>query len=56
MPKGGKREGAGAKPRAGSPSRQHQIRFTDKEWDEIVIRAYIKGITPSEYIRLKALA
>jgi len=55
MAKGGKREGAGAKPRADSPTKVHGIRFTQKEWDEIVIRAQIKGITPSEYIRLKAL-
>ena len=55
MPRGGKREGAGAKPRTSSPTITRGIRFTQDEWDEIVIKAYIKDITPSEYIRRKAL-
>ena len=55
MPKGGKREGAGAKPRTSSPTKSRGIRFTKEEWDEIVIKAYIKEITPSEYVRRKVL-
>ena len=56
MPRGGKREGAGAKPRTSSPTIVRGIRFTESEWGEIVIKAYINEITPSEYIRRKALA
>jgi len=55
MPKGGKREGAGAKLQRVTPSFNKSIRFTQAEWDEIVIQAHIKEITPSEYVRRKAL-
>ena len=55
MPKGGKREGSGAKPRTSSPTIVRGIRFTQDEWNEIVIKSYIGEITPSEYIRRKAL-
>jgi hypothetical protein len=55
MPKGGKREGAGAKPRTSSPTIVRGIRFTQAEWDEIIVCATLHGITPSEYIRRKAL-
>ena len=55
MPRGGKREGAGAKPRASSPTIVRGIRFTVGEWSAVVERAYLRSITPSEYIRRKAL-
>ena len=55
MASGGKREGAGRKPLRESTANNKTIRFTPTEWDEIVIRAHIKEITPSEYIRRKAL-
>ena len=55
MASGGKREGAGRKPLRDATGINKTIRFTPTEWDEIVIRAHIKGITPSEYIRRKAL-
>ena len=51
MPRGGKREGAGAKPRASSSTIVRGVRFTIDEWSTIVERAYLRGITPSEYIR-----
>lgn len=56
MPKGGKREGAGAKPRTSSPTTVRGIRFTIDEWSTIVERAYLRSITPSEYIRRKIFA
>jgi len=55
MSKGGKREGAGAKPRTSSPTIVRGIRFTQAEWDEIIVGATLHGITPSEYVRRKAL-
>ena len=55
MASGGKREGAGRKPLRDATALNKTIRFTPAEWDEIVIRAHIKDITPSEYIRRKAL-
>ena len=48
------REGAGAKPRAGSPAKQRQIRFTDSEWSQIKLKA-INDKSISDYIRRKAL-
>ena len=56
MPRGGKREGAGAKPRTSSPTIVRGIRFTVDEWSTVVERAYLRSITPSEYIRRKALS
>jgi hypothetical protein len=54
MAKGGKREGAGSKPRAGSPAKKRQIRMTDEEWDKVKhLSANYK--TVSDYIRFKAL-
>jgi hypothetical protein len=55
MPRGGKRVGAGAKPRTSSPTIVRGIRFTVDEWSTVVERAYLRSITPSEYIRRKAL-
>ena len=55
MSSGGKREGAGRKPLRTTTGINKTIRFTQTEWDEIVIQAYIKEITPSEYIRRMAL-
>lgn len=54
MPKGGKREGAGSKPRSDSPAKQRQIRFTDSEWDQVKLKA-INDKSISDYIRRKAL-
>lgn len=56
MPRGGKREGAGAKPRSDSPADRRSIRFTDAEWKLIGEKASVLSITTSEYIRRKALA
>jgi|GEM_PF-3552376 len=56
MSRGGKREGAGAKPRTSSPTIVRGIRFTQEEWNEIIVRSHIKDITPSEYVRRKALS
>ena len=56
MSKGGKREGAGAKPRSDSITTVRGIRFTVDEWSTIVERAYLRSITPSEYIRRKVFA
>ena len=55
MPRGGKREGAGAKPRTPYPTFVHGIRFSVPEWELIIIYAKECNITPSEYIRRKAL-
>ena len=55
MSSGGKREGAGRKPLRGVTGINKTIRFTQAEWDEIIIRSHIMAITPSEYIRRKAL-
>ena len=55
MPRGGKREGAGAKPRTPYPTFVRSIRFTEWEWDKIVYDARAYGLTPSEYIRRKVL-
>ena len=56
MPRGGKREGAGAKPRTSSPTKVHGVRFAEEEWNEITVGATLQGLTPSEYIRRKALS
>ena len=55
MPRGGKREGAGAKPRTSSSTIVRGIRFTQEEWNEIIVGATLQGLTPSEYVRRKAL-
>ena len=55
MPKGGKRIGAGAKPRADSPTITRSVRFTMDEWDKVKhLSANYK--TVSDYIRFKALS
>ena len=54
MPKGGKREGAGAKPRTSSPTTMRGIRFTDSEWDQIKLKS-INDKSISDYIRRKSL-
>ena len=55
MPRGGKREGAGAKLKALSPRISKTIRFSTEEWNYIVVGATLQGVTPSEYIRRRAL-
>jgi len=54
MPRGGKREGAGAKPRTSSPTIVRGIRFTDAEWELIKLKA-INDKSVSDYIRRVAL-
>lgn len=53
MPSGGKRDGAGCKPRAITLSKNHSIKFTDGEWKRIEKLAKDQGVSCSEYIRLK---
>lgn len=55
MPRGGKREGAGAPLRAGSPAKNRSIKFTDDEWESLRVKAEEANETISEYIRKKAL-
>lgn len=55
MPRGGKREGAGAKPRTSSPTIVRGIRFTQEEWNKIIFCANLNSVTPSEFVRCKAL-
>lgn len=55
MPKGGTRKGAGRPARTSSPTISRTIRFTQEEWNEIIVGATFQGLTPSEYIRRKAL-
>ena len=55
MPSGGKREGAGRKPLRGTTGINKTIRFTQIEWNEIIVGAILQGLTPSEYIRRKTL-
>ena len=55
MPKGGKRIGAGAKPRAGSPTITRSVRFTGEEWEKVK-RLAANYKTVSDYIRFKALS
>lgn len=54
MSKGGKREGAGAKPRSSVSSKNRSIKFTDAEWEQIKLKA-INDKSISDYIRRKAL-
>ena len=60
MSKGGKREGAGAKPRTSSPTTMRGVRFNDEEWDFIAQKFFEstddKIKTISDYIRFKALS
>jgi len=54
MPRGGKREGAGAKLKGSTPMINKTIRFTQEEWDKVKhLSANFK--TVSDYIRRKAL-
>lgn len=55
MPRGGKREGAGAPLRAGSVAKNHSIKFTDDEWEEIKTKASSQKLTASDYVRKMAL-
>jgi len=55
MPRGGKREGAGAKPRTSSPTIVRGIRMTEEEWDKVKHLA-ANHKTVSDYIRFKALS
>ena len=54
MPKGGKRPGAGVKPRAGFKSTNRSFKATDEEWELIRQLATEAGQTISDYIRTKA--
>jgi hypothetical protein len=54
MPRGGKREGAGARLKGSSPMKSKTIRFTDSEWSQIKLKA-INDKSVSDYIRKKAL-
>lgn len=55
MTKGGKREGSGRKPRTSEPTIVRGIRFTQSEWNEIIVGATFRGMKPSEYVRTKTL-
>ena len=54
MPRGGKREGAGAKPRTSSPTIVKGVRFTEEEWEKVKLLS-VNYKTVSDYIRFKAL-
>lgn len=56
MSRGGKREGAGAKPRTSSPTTVVGFRANEEEKALLIHRATTDGITISEYIRRKALS
>jgi len=56
MPRGGKREGAGAKPRTSSPTTVVGFRANDEEKAQLLHKAVANNITVSEYIRRKALS
>ncbi len=49
---GGKRYGAG---RPGPRRKNHSVKFSDAEWNEISVRAAADNITAAEYIRQKSL-
>jgi hypothetical protein len=51
MVRGGKREGAGAKLRAGSLRKNHSIKFTDAEWTILQEKAKSVEMTVSDYVR-----
>lgn len=51
MSKGGKREGAGPKPRAGSIAKNRSIKFTDSEWEIVKQEAKKDSLTASDYVR-----
>jgi hypothetical protein len=55
MPRGGKREGAGAKLRADVKATNRSIKFTDTEWAIVGRKAVLLNKTISDYIRRKAL-
>ena len=56
MPRGGKREGAGHKPRvAGTPSITRSIRLTPAEWEIVCKAALALKLSPSDYIRERIL-
>lgn len=55
MTKGGKRPGAGVKPRSGEVSKNHSIKFTDIEWETLRQLAETQNQSISEYVRRKAL-
>lgn len=55
MSSGGKREGAGSKPRSLSPSKNRSIKFTDDEWKLIALYSKYFNLTMSEYIRSRVL-
>lgn len=49
--KGGKREGAGPKPRAGVNAKNRSIKFTDQEWLIVKQEAKKVKLTASDYVR-----
>ena len=51
MSKGGKREGAGPKTRAGVIARNRSIKFTDAEWEMVKQKAKGSNLTASDYVR-----
>lgn len=55
MPRGGKRTGAGRKPKGDSPAQGRTIRVNDEQWQAIKDKAKEAGLTTTEYIILKAL-
>jgi len=55
MAKGGKREGAGPKPRAGVKAKNRSVKFTDAEWEVVKEKARVESLTASDYIRKKVL-
>lgn len=55
MTKGGKRPGAGSKPRSSEVSGNHSIKFTDTEWETIRKLAAAHNQNRSDYIREKTL-
>jgi len=58
MPKGGKRAGAGPKPKGLNGeirSRIVALRWTGAEWSKVVTIAKAKGVTPCAFVRATAL-
>jgi hypothetical protein len=55
LPKGGKRLGAGVKPRSNEVSRNRSVKFTDNEWETVLQLAKAQNQNRSDYIRSKSL-
>jgi len=52
MVKGGKREGAG-RPQLEEIKKNHSIKFTDAEWEELKAKSKEENLTVSDYVRKK---